>query len=243
MDADVVGIDIDDDDGDDAVIFSISNDCHSEDDDALTGEDNVLAAVHTKRTGVDKDEPSEEFLLTREAVVHFVQDSIADALDRQKRNVDKHGRANVLSFNKENLVFTVSIKYTKNTVTNMGSSSLLPKYTGPFRVLCRMGNAYTIELPCRMRTHPTFYIGRLRPYYQYEPVSRCEEHLRGREPRPPSSGPVTTSQSGRLAKRPVHAVQRCLDELQTARTKKTSRTFVLKSRERKLGTIVRTIVR
>uniref|UniRef100_A0AAV1V2M3 Uncharacterized protein n=1 Tax=Peronospora matthiolae TaxID=2874970 RepID=A0AAV1V2M3_9STRA len=71
MDADVVGIDIDDDDGDDAVIFSISNDCHSEDDDALTGEDNVLAAVHTKRTGVDKDEPSEEFLLTREAVVHF----------------------------------------------------------------------------------------------------------------------------------------------------------------------------
>uniref|UniRef100_A0AAV1UTB4 Uncharacterized protein n=1 Tax=Peronospora matthiolae TaxID=2874970 RepID=A0AAV1UTB4_9STRA len=68
-----------------------------------------------------------------------------------------------------------------------------------------------------MRTHPTFYVGRLRPYYQYEPVSRCEEHLRGREPRPPSSGPVSTSQFGRLEKRPVHAVERCLDELQPAR--------------------------
>uniref|UniRef100_A0AAV1TZB5 Pol Polyprotein n=1 Tax=Peronospora matthiolae TaxID=2874970 RepID=A0AAV1TZB5_9STRA len=79
-----------------------------------------------------------------------------------------------------------------------------------------MGNAYTIELPRRMRTHPTFYVGRLRTYYQHEPVSRGKEHLHGREPRPPSSGPVSTSQSVRLAKRPVHAAQRCLDELQPA---------------------------
>uniref|UniRef100_A0AAV1TGG8 Chromo domain-containing protein n=1 Tax=Peronospora matthiolae TaxID=2874970 RepID=A0AAV1TGG8_9STRA len=80
-----------------------------------------------------------------------------------------------------------------------------------------MGNAYTIELPRRMRTHPTFYVGRLHPYFQYEPVSRCEEHLRGQEPRPPSSGPVSTSQSGRLAKRPSYAVEQCLDELRPAR--------------------------
>uniref|UniRef100_A0AAV1TYG5 Chromo domain-containing protein n=1 Tax=Peronospora matthiolae TaxID=2874970 RepID=A0AAV1TYG5_9STRA len=68
-----------------------------------------------------------------------------------------------------------------------------------------------------MRTHPTFYVGRLRPYYQYEPVSRCEEHLRGREPRPPSSGPASMNRSGRPAKRPVQAVERCLDEQQPAR--------------------------
>uniref|UniRef100_A0AAV1T068 Chromo domain-containing protein n=1 Tax=Peronospora matthiolae TaxID=2874970 RepID=A0AAV1T068_9STRA len=67
-----------------------------------------------------------------------------------------------------------------------------------------------------MRTHPTFYVGHIRAYYQYETVSRCEEHLQGRELRPPSSGPVSTSQSGRLAKRPVHAAQRCLDEMQSA---------------------------
>uniref|UniRef100_A0AAV1TRI5 Chromo domain-containing protein n=1 Tax=Peronospora matthiolae TaxID=2874970 RepID=A0AAV1TRI5_9STRA len=80
-----------------------------------------------------------------------------------------------------------------------------------------MGNAYTIDLPRKMRTHPTFYVGRLRPYYQYGPVSRCEEHLRVREPRPPSIDPVSTSQSGRLVKRPVHAFERCLDELKPAR--------------------------
>uniref|UniRef100_A0AAV1U777 Uncharacterized protein n=1 Tax=Peronospora matthiolae TaxID=2874970 RepID=A0AAV1U777_9STRA len=55
MDADVNAIDIDDDDDEDAGIFSIDNDYHSEDDDTLTGEDNVLSAVHTKRTHVNKD--------------------------------------------------------------------------------------------------------------------------------------------------------------------------------------------
>uniref|UniRef100_A0AAV1UHI1 Uncharacterized protein n=1 Tax=Peronospora matthiolae TaxID=2874970 RepID=A0AAV1UHI1_9STRA len=86
MDADVDAIDIDDDDDDDAGIFSIAIDYHSEDDDTLTGKDNFLSAVHTKRTTVDKDESAEEFLLTCEAVVCFVQDSFADALDRQNRN-------------------------------------------------------------------------------------------------------------------------------------------------------------
>ena len=55
----------------------------------------------------------------------------------------------------------------RHTVTKVGSNKLLPKFIGLFRVLRRIGNAYTIELPRKMRTHPTFYVGRLRPYYQY----------------------------------------------------------------------------
>uniref|UniRef100_A0AAV1UGY7 Integrase catalytic domain-containing protein n=1 Tax=Peronospora matthiolae TaxID=2874970 RepID=A0AAV1UGY7_9STRA len=51
---DVDGIDVDDDDDDDAGIFSIANDCHGEDDEALTGEDNVLLALHTKRTRMNQ---------------------------------------------------------------------------------------------------------------------------------------------------------------------------------------------
>uniref|UniRef100_A0AAV1UFN7 Uncharacterized protein n=1 Tax=Peronospora matthiolae TaxID=2874970 RepID=A0AAV1UFN7_9STRA len=64
MDANVDGIDVDDDDDDDAGIFSIANDRQSEEDITLTGEDNVLSAVHTKRIAVDKDESAQEFLLT-----------------------------------------------------------------------------------------------------------------------------------------------------------------------------------
>uniref|UniRef100_A0AAV1VMC8 Uncharacterized protein n=1 Tax=Peronospora matthiolae TaxID=2874970 RepID=A0AAV1VMC8_9STRA len=56
MDVDVDCIHTDEDDEDDAGMFSIANDCHSEEDDALIGKDNVLSEVHTKRTAVDKDE-------------------------------------------------------------------------------------------------------------------------------------------------------------------------------------------
>uniref|UniRef100_A0AAV1UZT9 Uncharacterized protein n=1 Tax=Peronospora matthiolae TaxID=2874970 RepID=A0AAV1UZT9_9STRA len=115
MDADVDGIDIDDDDDDDAGLFSIANDYQSDDDDALTGADNVLSAVHTKRTAVDKDESEEEFLLTREVVLRFVQDSIADALDRQKRNTDKNGRANVLSVHEGDSVLLSAVNLPRHS--------------------------------------------------------------------------------------------------------------------------------
>uniref|UniRef100_A0AAV1UJA8 Uncharacterized protein n=1 Tax=Peronospora matthiolae TaxID=2874970 RepID=A0AAV1UJA8_9STRA len=72
MDADVDAIDIDNDDDYSAGIFGVSSCCYSENNDALTGKYNVLLAVHTKRTAVNKDKSAEEFLLTREAVVRFV---------------------------------------------------------------------------------------------------------------------------------------------------------------------------
>ena len=122
--------------------------------------------MRTGRTASNIRESAETFLLEREAVVRFVQDSIANAVDKQKRNADKHGRANVLLFNCGDLVLLSTVNLPKHVVTNVGSSKLLPKYIGPFRVLHRKGNAYTIELPRRMRTRPTFYVGRLRPYYQ-----------------------------------------------------------------------------
>ena len=141
----------------------------------LTDEKNSLLAVRSERTEKDKAiEPAEEFLLTRESVVRFVQDSIANAVDRQKRNADKHGRANDLSFKVNDLVLLSTVNLPKRVVTNVGSNKLLPKFIGPFRVLHRRGNAYTIELPRKMRTHPTFYVGRLRPYHQFA-VSSADE--------------------------------------------------------------------
>ena len=133
------------------------------------------------------------FLLTRESVIRFVQDSIANAVDRQKRNADKHGRANDLSFKVNDLVLLSTVNLPKRVVTNVGSSKLLPKFIGPFRVLHRRGNAYTIELPRKMRTHPTFYVGRLRPYHQFavsianESDHPFQEHLEGSCGREPGS--------------------------------------------------------
>uniref|UniRef100_A0AAV1VMB3 Uncharacterized protein n=1 Tax=Peronospora matthiolae TaxID=2874970 RepID=A0AAV1VMB3_9STRA len=141
MDADVDAIDIGDDDDDNAGIFSIANDCHSEDDDILTDEDNVLSAVHTKRAAVDKDESAEIFLLTREAVFRFVQYSIADATDGQKEKQTNLEELMFFHLMKEHLVVLPTANLPKQAVTNVGRSNFLPKQIGLFLVLRRMGNA------------------------------------------------------------------------------------------------------
>ena len=110
-----------------------------------------------------------------------------------------------------------TVNLPKHAVTNVGSSKLLSKYIGPFRVLRRMGNAYTIKLPRRMRTYPTFYVGRLRPYYQCEAASRDVARPSTQGPKPPSSVHVSDDQPGRLTKRYALAVVRYPDELQSAR--------------------------
>ena len=116
------------------------------------------------------------FLLTPEAVVRFVQDSIAEAVDKQKRNADNNGRANVQTFTEGDLVLLSTVNLPKHVVTNVGINKLLPKYIVPFRVLRCLSNAYTFELPRRMRTHPTFYVGRLRPYIQYATSNGEDSH-------------------------------------------------------------------
>ena len=52
----------------------------------------------------------------------------------------------------------------EHAVSNLGSSKLLPRFIGPFRVLKCNGSAYTLDVPTSMRLHPTFYVGRLKPY-------------------------------------------------------------------------------
>ena len=65
-------------------------------------------------------------------------------------------------FNFGDSVLISTVNLSKHVVTNVGNSKLLPKYIGPLRVLRRKGNAYKIELPRRIRTRPTFYVGRPR---------------------------------------------------------------------------------
>ena len=76
---------------------------------ALTTQVTDLATVRSKRTIAKDSESADEFILDRETVVRFVQDSIAEAVDRQKKNADKNGRANVLSFNEGDLVLLSTV--------------------------------------------------------------------------------------------------------------------------------------
>ncbi|KAE8900899.1 hypothetical protein PF001_g13102 [Phytophthora fragariae] len=49
-------------------------------------------------------------------------------------------------------------------VTNLGANKLAPRFIGPFKVLKVIGDAYTLDIPTAMHLHPTFYVGRLKPY-------------------------------------------------------------------------------
>ena len=103
------------DDDDDAGIFSIASDYPSEDDDTLADkqeEERTIYAGRTRRIGHKNTSSAERFLLSREAVILFVQDSIIYAVDRQKRNANKNGRANTLSFIEGNLVLLSTVLYT-----------------------------------------------------------------------------------------------------------------------------------
>ncbi|OWZ01321.1 Pol Polyprotein [Phytophthora megakarya] len=59
-----------------------------------------------------------------------------------------------------------------HAVSGFGASLLALRFIGPFTVTERHGSAYTLELPSDMRLHPTFYVGRLKPYVQPESSSR-----------------------------------------------------------------------
>ena len=75
---------------DDAEDVSIVRDINSENSNALAELVTDTPAVHTLCTAAKKNESAEQFLLAREAVVRFVQDSIAEAVDKQKRSADKN---------------------------------------------------------------------------------------------------------------------------------------------------------
>ena len=67
--------------------------------------------MRSKSTVAKESESADEFILAHETVVRFVQDSIAEAVDRQKKHADKDGRANVLLFNEGDLVLLSTVTY------------------------------------------------------------------------------------------------------------------------------------
>jgi len=104
------------------------------------------------------------FLTERVSVVTRVRDAMAEAQDLQKTNADRHGRGNDFVFNEGDYLLVSTKNIADAAVSSLGSSKLLPRFIGPFKVLKRAGNAYTLDLPSWIRIHPTFYVGLLKPY-------------------------------------------------------------------------------
>lgn len=100
-----------------------------------------------------------ELLLHRQSVIRYVRDAITHAVDKQKEIADNRGRRNLNVFNVGDRVLLSTVKIRPEAVTNLGANKLLPRYIGPFKVIKKIGDAYTLELPPYMQLHPTFYVG------------------------------------------------------------------------------------
>ena len=112
----------------------------------------------------------DDFISSRQAIVRFIRDAMAESQDRQKEQADRRGRSNISSFNEGERVLLSTANLPEHAVSQLGSRKLLPRFIGPFKVLKKLGDAYTLDIPSTMRLHPTFYVGRLKRYLQAESV-------------------------------------------------------------------------
>ncbi|GMF51454.1 unnamed protein product [Phytophthora fragariaefolia] len=126
---------------------------------------------------------------------------MAAAQDRQKENSDRHGRANTQVFQVGDQVL---IKAKKSAYCcgvrgrqHEAASSLHRSVYGVH------GHAYTLDLPSAMATHPTFYVGLLKPYYPAAAIdpsgSAPSSSDEGHSPSLPAVPPSQEPRLGRIA--------------------------------------------
>jgi hypothetical protein len=119
-------------------------------------------------------EAIEDFTMQTQCITRFIRDRVAISVDKQKENADKRGRTNTNVFKVNQKVLLSTRDLPKGTLPDMQSTKLTPRYIGPFKILKCLGDAYTLDIPSRMRLHPTFYVGRLKAYH---PSRSHRDHL------------------------------------------------------------------
>ncbi|GMF49000.1 unnamed protein product [Phytophthora fragariaefolia] len=146
------------------------------------------------------------FIESGEAVRQRVRDAMAAAQDRQKENSDRHGRADSHVFQVGDQVLLNAKNLPIPAVSTVGSTKLRPRFIGPFTVIGVHGHAYTLDLASAMATHPTFYVGLLKPYHPVAAIdpsvlTRRQDPLGGARRGPPRPRPVSrASESNRGAR-------------------------------------------
>ncbi|KAG4040702.1 hypothetical protein PC123_g23762 [Phytophthora cactorum] len=147
----------------------------------------------------------ESFIDTRLNVINRVRDAMAIAQDRQKEYSDKHGRGNVNVFKVGDLVLLDTRNLPLATVSSVGSNKLKHRFIGPFAVLARHDASYTIDLPKSMKTHPTFYVGRLKRYHDPQGPAAPQASHEEEDPTPRNENQPQTSSNVQRRKAKPHA--------------------------------------
>ncbi|KAE9292795.1 hypothetical protein PF008_g24971 [Phytophthora fragariae] len=82
----------------------------------------------------------------------------------QKEQSDRQGRKNTQVFAMGDQVLLNAKNLPTQAVSAVGSTKLRPRFVVPFTVIGFHDHAYTLDLPSSMATHPTFYVGLLKPF-------------------------------------------------------------------------------
>ncbi|CAI5730846.1 unnamed protein product [Peronospora farinosa] len=104
------------------------------------------------------------FLATRLNALRHAQDAMADSQDKQKEYADAKGRCCINDYEVGDQVLLNAKNLPTNVVSAVFKTKLRPRFIGPFKVIAKKGTAYTRNLPRKLRTHPVFYVGMLKPY-------------------------------------------------------------------------------
>ncbi|OWZ08429.1 hypothetical protein PHMEG_00019038 [Phytophthora megakarya] len=200
--------------------------------DATTSGESVQGTDADKTNELDPGFRSQaiDFVHERQAVVRFVHNINAASADWQKLNADNVGRGNTNEFKIGSFVLLSTQNLPTHAISGFRANKLAPRFIGLFTVTERHGSAYTLELPSDMRLHPTFYVGRLKPYVQ--PESSIRDDLPRTTRGAPSTSPQVSSPSpgeDELVPTPQHGFMRWSGRL---RLRRPSASSVLASAQR-----------
>ncbi|KAG2828411.1 hypothetical protein PC129_g12943 [Phytophthora cactorum] len=113
----------------------------------------------------------DDFVSLRLSVLLQVRDAMAESQYLQKEYAGAQGRGNVERFEVGDLVLLNAKNLPTHAVSAVFKTKLRPRFIEPFKVVAKKGLAYTLNLPKKMRTHPVFYVGLLKPYQDPAQVS------------------------------------------------------------------------
>ena len=136
----------------------------------------------------------------------------------KNEQADAKGRGCIDSYEVGDQVLLNAKNLPTNVVSAVVNTKLSPRFIGPFTVTAKKGLAYTLNLPRKLRTHPSFYVGVLKPNHDPSHVD-----WKALAPEEGTSSPLAVSSSRAPPGHPamqvvLHLLQSFLDRVDRSET-------------------------
>lgn len=111
--------------------------------------------------GASKAPRAKDWIQESRDILRALKDNLVTTQNQQKLYVDR-GRVE-RQFEVGDLVYLRLQPYWQSTLTQKGAKKLKPRFYGPYKVICRIGEvAHELELPTGSRIHNIFHVSCLK---------------------------------------------------------------------------------